>query len=493
MLREASLPDGPQTNGQYAHHLQAEADKAVSTRDVGSEKKTRLLMMGLGFGCFALGVASTCLALPRASHAGSHLIQADVDAAFAFNPNMATAPKKAAPKFLPKVSRTSGTPAMGNRELWPGESTDPLTLSRVFVLLFNPQTRKEGIYTFQRRQHDEDGTVHDINKVALFEKQEDAERYAGLLKADGLPTAQVKSLDPREVGVLAPLAGPTASFIPAGTVFLPPPQIEEAGFAVVPEELASQPDSSKPWWTSEDHGRMGYLKERARSEASQRAGSEASKPWGVSAWTSEDQTVGQTDTQDHDWRARLEDSRRAPFSGEDLRLASLANGQTDTDDHDSIDYTEERARLEALVGSAHDSWPGESNDPLALSRVFVLLFNPQTDKEGIYTLEKQVRDEVGKVHHIIKVVLFEKQEDAERFAARLEVDGLSAPQVKSLDPHEVKALAQQYKTSLVPAGSRFVPPQHNSVPEALRQDAEDHDGVDYTKERARLEALFDSA
>jgi len=56
---------------QSSHHLRVETDWATSTRDVSSSKNSLLLMTGVGFGCFALGVASVCLVLPSASHADS--------------------------------------------------------------------------------------------------------------------------------------------------------------------------------------------------------------------------------------------------------------------------------------------------------------------------------------------------------------------------------------------------------------------------------------
>merc|ERR1719353_771310 len=56
---------------QSSHHLQVEEGRATFTRDVSSSKNTLLLMAGVGFGCFALGVASVCLVLPSASHADS--------------------------------------------------------------------------------------------------------------------------------------------------------------------------------------------------------------------------------------------------------------------------------------------------------------------------------------------------------------------------------------------------------------------------------------
>lgn len=55
-------------------------------------------------------------------------------------------------------------PVPGSDERW-------LLLPRVCVLLFNPRTENEGIYTLQLRVHD-----GYINTVVLFEDREDAER-----------------------------------------------------------------------------------------------------------------------------------------------------------------------------------------------------------------------------------------------------------------------------------------------------------------------------
>jgi len=271
MLGQASLPNGLVPNGQSSHHLQVEIDQAVSTRDVGSEKKARLLMMCFGFGCFALGVASACLVLPSASHAGSHHFRAVADVAFSprtvitLRGNPATAPLKAPSKFRPKVSHTSIVPAMNNRNSWPRESDDHLSLSRVSVLLYNPRTEHEGIYCLQKQIREEDGKVHNVNTIVLFEKQEDAERYAGFLEAQDFPMPQVESLDLREVAAFALKEGYTTSLIPAGQLFLPPQD------NVPSEERDWQPDGSKPLWQvladSEDHDSVDYTNERARLEA----------------------------------------------------------------------------------------------------------------------------------------------------------------------------------------------------------------------------------
>lgn len=154
-------------------------------------------------------------------------------------------------------------------------------------------------------------------------------------------------------------------------------------------------------------------------------------------------------------------------------------------------------------GASKFPLPGSDERWLSLSRVCVLLFNPRTENEGIYTLQLRVRE-----GYINTVVLFEQQEDAERYAGLLEAQDFPAPQVEALDPREIAAFTQDagYKTSFIPAGTLFLPPEDNVDPSdrpwrpdgsfpdpSLAQvlaDADDADEVDYNLERARLESLF---
>jgi len=71
-----------------------------------------------------------------------------------------------------------GGPAGASKFPMPGNDKSWMSLSRVCVLLFNPRTENEGIYTLQLRVRE--GCV---NTVVLFEEREDAERFAGLLEA----------------------------------------------------------------------------------------------------------------------------------------------------------------------------------------------------------------------------------------------------------------------------------------------------------------------
>jgi len=109
------------------------------------------------------------------------------------------------------IPRPSQFPKPNSDDRW-------MDLLKVFVLLFNPRSDSEGIYTLQVRVRD--GSL--INTVVLFEDKEDAERYSGLLEAQNFPTAHVEALDPEEILDFTESNSYKTSFIPEGTLFLPP-------------------------------------------------------------------------------------------------------------------------------------------------------------------------------------------------------------------------------------------------------------------------------
>ena len=84
---------------------------------------------------------------------------------------------------------------------------------RVFVLLFNAGTENEGIHTIQ---------MGAINKVLMFESEDDATRYALLLEAQDFPTPTVEKIDSEEVAEFCRDAGYQAEMIEAGMLVIPP-------------------------------------------------------------------------------------------------------------------------------------------------------------------------------------------------------------------------------------------------------------------------------
>ncbi|NES44991.1 MAG: DUF3110 domain-containing protein, partial [Moorea sp. SIO2C4] len=61
---------------------------------------------------------------------------------------------------------------------------------QVYVLLFNARTENEGIHTIQ---------IGDKQTVLMFEKEDDATRFALLLEAQDFPTPTVEAIDLEEI------------------------------------------------------------------------------------------------------------------------------------------------------------------------------------------------------------------------------------------------------------------------------------------------------
>jgi len=86
-------------------------------------------------------------------------------------------------------------------------------------------------------------------------------------------------------------------------------------------------------------------------------------------------------------------------------------------------------------------------------QVYVLLFNPGTDNEGIHTLK--MKEDGRDV-----VLMFESEDDAARFGLMLEAQDFLAPNVESIDSEEVEEFCQQadFEALLVPEGTLAMPP-----------------------------------
>jgi len=88
-------------------------------------------------------------------------------------------------------------------------------------------------------------------------------------------------------------------------------------------------------------------------------------------------------------------------------------------------------------------------------RVFVLLFNARTENEGIHTVREGDRN---------KILMFESEDDAARFALMLEAQDFPVPTVEAIDSEEVKQFCQStgYDWTIVPKDSDLVlPPEIN--------------------------------
>ncbi|MEM9161555.1 MAG: DUF3110 domain-containing protein [Cyanobacteria bacterium P01_F01_bin.4] len=86
---------------------------------------------------------------------------------------------------------------------------------QVFVLLFNARTENEGIHTLQ---------IGDRNVVLMFEEEDDAIRFAGLLEAQDFPEAAVEAFETDEIEEFCEGAGYVAKRISPGELVIPPEQ-----------------------------------------------------------------------------------------------------------------------------------------------------------------------------------------------------------------------------------------------------------------------------
>jgi Protein of unknown function (DUF3110) len=84
---------------------------------------------------------------------------------------------------------------------------------RVFVLLFNAGTENEGIHTIQ---------MGAINKVLMFESEDDATRYSLLLEAQDFPIPTIETIDSEEVEEFCRSAGYQSEIVKAGMLVIPP-------------------------------------------------------------------------------------------------------------------------------------------------------------------------------------------------------------------------------------------------------------------------------
>jgi hypothetical protein len=87
-------------------------------------------------------------------------------------------------------------------------------------------------------------------------------------------------------------------------------------------------------------------------------------------------------------------------------------------------------------------------------RVYVLLFNAGTENEGIHTIQMGDRN---------KVLMFEEEDDATRFAVLLEAQDFPPASVEAMDAEDIKEFCQSvdYDWELVASGDLAIPPEQN--------------------------------
>lgn len=91
---------------------------------------------------------------------------------------------------------------------------------------------------------------------------------------------------------------------------------------------------------------------------------------------------------------------------------------------------------------------------VAPQRVFVLLFNARTENEGIHTIRIGDRN---------KVLMFESEDDATRFAIMLEAQDFPEATVEAMEVEEIEEFCQSadYDSELIEDGMLAMPPETN--------------------------------
>ncbi|WP_315789514.1 DUF3110 domain-containing protein [Fischerella sp. JS2] len=119
-------------------------------------------------------------------------------------------------------------------------------------------------------------------------------------------------------------------------------------------------------------------------------------------------------------------------------------------------------------------------------RVFVLIFNAGTDNEGIHTVREGDRN---------KILMFESEDDATRFALMLEAQDFPTPIVESIDAEEIKEFCQSagYDWEIVTENSGLVvPPEINVEETDWKPDTETEQPQTDTQESPSEAELSDS-
>jgi len=119
-------------------------------------------------------------------------------------------------------------------------------------------------------------------------------------------------------------------------------------------------------------------------------------------------------------------------------------------------------------------------------RVFVLLFNARTENEGIHTIQVGDRN---------KILMFESEDDATRFAVMLEAQDFPTATVEAMDAEEIKEFCEtaDYDWEVIPEGALALPPENNLEQtdwELDESEPEDLADSDLDSIRRKLEGLL---
>ena len=125
-------------------------------------------------------------------------------------------------------------------------------------------------------------------------------------------------------------------------------------------------------------------------------------------------------------------------------------------------------------------------------KIFVLLYNSNTDNEGIHSIEFK-----GKTI----VLMFEEKDDAERYCGLLEAQDFPVPSVESIEINEIKEFCKQcdYETRFVERNFipktpedrlLLTPPQKNIDTENWNSNKKEASSLDINSIKENLEKLL---
>lgn len=107
----------------------------------------------------------------------------------------------------------------------------------VYILLFNAGTDNEGIHTVQ---------MGDTNTILMFQEEDDAIRYAGLLEAQDFLEPKVEPIDSEEVEHFCRQANYSWKIVEPGQLEIPPAKnvedLNELNWQEATAEEKSMPD-----------------------------------------------------------------------------------------------------------------------------------------------------------------------------------------------------------------------------------------------------------
>ena len=128
-------------------------------------------------------------------------------------------------------------------------------------------------------------------------------------------------------------------------------------------------------------------------------------------------------------------------------------------------------------------------------RVFVLLFNAGTENEGIHTIRVGDASAALPGAERNKVLIFESEDDATRFALMLEAQDFPSHTVEAMDAEEINEFCESadYDWELIPDGALALPPETNLEQtdwQADKQKQADTSDSELDSIRRKLEGLL---